>query len=121
MKSQLRNLALTFVLSTLIVVMRALSRVVPQTRSVVISAFPETEGTFVNHARRVQRLGQALAPPGEARSGVEWLADLLESLTGERVARRPREVLKSIATEVPAFAGISYERLGPLGAALGSG
>ncbi|GAB2449362.1 CDP-glycerol glycerophosphotransferase family protein [Nocardioides hungaricus] len=47
----MRNLALTVVLGTLRVVLRALSRVVPQSRSVVVTAYPETEGNGVETAR----------------------------------------------------------------------
>jgi hypothetical protein len=51
----MRNLALTVVLATLRVVLRALSRVVPQGRSVVVSAYPETEGNGVETARALVR------------------------------------------------------------------
>ncbi|MFC7492778.1 MULTISPECIES: CDP-glycerol glycerophosphotransferase family protein [unclassified Nocardioides] len=47
----MRNLALTATLATLRVVLRALSRVMPQSRSVVVSAYPETEGNGVEVAR----------------------------------------------------------------------
>jgi hypothetical protein len=47
----MRNAALTVVLATLRVVLRALSHVVPQTRAVVVSAYPETEGNGVEAAR----------------------------------------------------------------------
>jgi hypothetical protein len=46
----LRNAALTIVLAALRMVLRALSRVVPQSRSVVVSAYPETEGNGVEVA-----------------------------------------------------------------------
>lgn len=51
----MRNLALAVVLGTLRVVLRALSRVVPQGRSVVVSAYPETEGNGVETARALVR------------------------------------------------------------------
>lgn len=86
MKSRLRNLALTLVLSTLIVVMRALSRVVPQTRAVVISAFPETEGNAIETARAlVQRY------PGH----VVWLRE------GGEVPREVRELADQGMVLVP--------------------
>lgn len=55
MKDRLRNLRLAVVLTTLRVVLRALSRVVPQSRSVVVAAFPETEGNGVETARALLR------------------------------------------------------------------
>ena len=47
----MRNLALTLVLGTLRLVLRLGSLVVPQSRSVVVTAYPETEGNGVEVAR----------------------------------------------------------------------
>jgi hypothetical protein len=47
----LRNLAVTTVLRLLRVTLTVLSRVVPQSRSVVVSAYPETEGNALEVAR----------------------------------------------------------------------
>src|SRR5256886_10678820 len=47
------------------------------------AAFAEKEGTFTNSERRVQRVRQALPPPGEARPDW-WIAGEL----AKRVARR---------------------------------
>lgn len=47
----MRNVVLSLVLGTLRVVLRTLSRVVPQSRSVVVTAYPETEGNGVETAR----------------------------------------------------------------------
>ena len=47
----MRNAALTAVLGTLRVVLRALAHVVPQSHSVIVSAYPETEGNGVETAR----------------------------------------------------------------------
>jgi CDP-glycerol glycerophosphotransferase len=47
----LRNLAVAMVLRTLRVALRVLSRVVPQTRLVLVSAYPETEGNAFEVAR----------------------------------------------------------------------
>ena len=51
----MRNTVLAVVLGTLRVVLRALAHVVPQTRSVVVSAYPETEGNGVEAARALVR------------------------------------------------------------------
>ena len=50
-----RNLWVSTVLATLRLVLRVLSRVVPQSQSVVIAAFPETEGNAVETARALLR------------------------------------------------------------------
>ena len=51
----MRNALLAVVLGTLRVVLRTLSHVVPQSRSVVVSAYPETEGNGVEAARALVR------------------------------------------------------------------
>ena len=55
MKRRLRNAALATVLGTLRVVLRLLCPVVPQTRSVLVAASPETEGNGVEAARALVR------------------------------------------------------------------
>ena len=55
MRHRLRNLALGVVLGCLAITLRVLSRVVPQSRSVVSAVFPETEGNGVEVARALVR------------------------------------------------------------------
>lgn len=62
----MRNFLLTVVLGTLRVVLRIGSRVVPQSRSVVVTAYPETEGNGIETAR-------ALVDRYDGR--VVWLRD----------------------------------------------
>ena len=62
----MRNTLLTVVLATLRVVLRVLARVVPQSRSVVVTAYPETEGNGVEAAR---------ALVGRYAGRVVWLRD----------------------------------------------
>ena len=79
MRARLRNLALSVVLTALIVTLRLLSRVVPQTRSVMVSAWPETEGNATETASallrrypgRVVWLGEAGEAPREVRELAE--------------------------------------------------
>lgn len=51
----MRNLLIGLLLATLRVTLRVLSRVVPQSRSVVVTASPETEGNGVETARALVR------------------------------------------------------------------
>lgn len=62
----MRNALLTVVLATLRLVLRVLSRVVPQSRSVVVTAYPETEGNGIEAAR---------ALVGRYAGRVVWLRD----------------------------------------------
>ncbi|HEY8022434.1 MAG TPA: 2Fe-2S iron-sulfur cluster-binding protein [Thermoanaerobaculia bacterium] len=71
----------------------------------------EKDGTFVNVEWRLQRFRRAFPPPGQVRSGVEALGDLLarfetgwENLTAAAAFGR-------LAEAVPAFAGLAFDRL----------
>src|SRR5438309_9049634 len=83
------------------------------------AAFAEKEGTFTNSERRVQRVRQALPPPGEARPDW-WIAGEL----AKRVARRlglgldrqfdyggAAEIFAEMARLTPLLAGLSHARL----------
>lgn len=103
MSARLRNLALTLVLATLRVVLHVLSRIVPQSRSVVVAAFPETEGNAVESARallrrypgRVVWLREAGGAPREVRELAEQGARLVPkaSLAGLWAYLRAEAVL----------------------------
>jgi hypothetical protein len=79
MRPRVRNLALTFVLAMLRVTLQVLSRLVPPSRSVVVAAYPETEGNGVEVARALVRRYRGrvvwLGQPGEAPREVRELAD----------------------------------------------
>src|SRR5881628_2177040 len=83
------------------------------------AAFAEKEGTFTNSERRVQRVREALPPPGEARPDW-WITCEL----AKRVARTltlevggqfdyagPAEIFDEMARLTPFLAGLSHARL----------
>ena len=74
-----RNLAVATILRLLRVTLRVLSRVVPQSRSVVLSVFPESEGNGLEVARALLRRYDGtvvwLREPGPAPADVLELAD----------------------------------------------
>jgi NADH-quinone oxidoreductase subunit G len=78
----------------------------------------ESDGTFTNFERRVQRLRQAVPPPGDARPRWELTAGLLERLGRPLAAATSREVFSLLAKETPAFAGLDYRAIGSRGRAL---
>jgi formate dehydrogenase alpha subunit len=75
------------------------------------ACYAETEGTFTNTERRVQRVRKAVEPPGTAKD--DWW------ITGE-IARRmgfvmeynsAEQIWEEIRSLSPAMAGITYERI----------
>jgi formate dehydrogenase alpha subunit len=82
------------------------------------AAFAEKDGTFTNSERRVQRVRQALLPPGQARPDW-WITSELARRTARWLGlpargfgyAHPAEIFREMASLWPAVAGISYERL----------
>lgn len=83
-----------------------------------LSTYVETDGTFVNFAQRVQKFHKAINSKGEARAGLELLAQFSNALGVEREVRSARSVFASMAAEVPALEGITYDVIGEAGVVL---
>jgi len=80
------------------------------------SAWAEKRGTMINVKGRLQRLNQAIQPPGQARDDWEILRDLTECVTGTSADLGSIEdVFKQLAAEVPALQGLTISRIGDLG------
>ena len=76
------------------------------------ASFAEKDGSFVNTERRVQRIRKAINPPGEAKSDTEIISQLAGKigLKGFNYGSQ-EEIMQEIASLVPKWAGISYERI----------
>jgi NADH-quinone oxidoreductase subunit G len=79
--------------------------------------FLEREGSFTNHARRVQRFALAVEPRFEARAAGEWLSRIAAAagVQGWEAQWDARQVSRELAGAVPAFAGASLDQLGETG------
>jgi formate dehydrogenase alpha subunit len=83
------------------------------------AGFAEKEGTFTNSERRVQRVRQALDPPGLARSDWWITAELARrvaqhlglALDDQFRYRGASEIFAEMAGLVPFLGGLSHERL----------
>jgi NADH-quinone oxidoreductase subunit G len=78
----------------------------------------EKDGSFTNHAGRVQRIRKAVEPPPElVPDGALFmrLARIVQSGADQPVEFDPAAVLAEIAAKVPAYAGMSFATLGSLG------
>jgi NADH-quinone oxidoreductase subunit G len=82
-----------------------------------IGAAAEIDGSFTNFAGRVQRIKQAFAPPQQAKAGWEALA-LLGAKLGGFEPTTISEAFADLTTNTPAFAGLTYGKLGEHGAPL---
>ena len=79
------------------------------------ACFAEKEGLFTNTERRVQRLRRAVAPPGEALEDRLVLQKIAAALGRPWPYRSAVEVQDEIRRLVPAYGGISSERVDPGG------
>jgi formate dehydrogenase alpha subunit len=77
------------------------------------ACFAEKEGTFTNTERKIQRIRQAVVPPGLARGDWQILSALAQKMNaGEGFSfTTSREIMEEIARVTPSYAGISYDRL----------
>jgi NADH-quinone oxidoreductase subunit G len=79
------------------------------------SAWAEKRGTMINIKGRIQRLNQAIQPPGQARDDWEVLRDLVQAVGGSNGVYSIEEVFKVMASETPALQGLTISRVGDLG------
>jgi NADH-quinone oxidoreductase subunit G len=83
-----------------------------------VGSFAETDGTFTNHAGRVQRLRQAFPPPGEAMEGWRLLSAILKALGDDAAWTGAEQIFTAMAGEAGPFSGLDYASIGNRGAPL---
>ena len=76
------------------------------------AGFAEKRGSMVNVTGRLQRLNQAIQPPGQVMDAWEVLRDLMQAVTGCNGLYLIEEVFKLMAADIPAFGGQSLSRIG---------
>ncbi len=79
----------------------------------------ETDGTFTNYDRRVQRFKRAFDAPGDAKPGWEVALDLLARLGKPMNAATAGDVFVLMAAETKAYADLSHRSVGSRGRAVG--
>ncbi|MBI2440447.1 MAG: formate dehydrogenase subunit alpha [Lentisphaerae bacterium] len=79
------------------------------------SCYAEKDGTFTNTERRVQRVRQAVAPPGEAKVDWQIICEVATAMGYPMSYRHPSEIWDELAGLSPLFAGINYERIDRVG------
>jgi predicted molibdopterin-dependent oxidoreductase YjgC len=79
----------------------------------------EKDGTFVNVEWRLQRFEKAFPPPGQVRSGVEVLSDLLTRFDPRWAGLgAAASAFDHMAADLPALAGLTWETLPATGSPL---
>ena len=75
------------------------------------ACYAEKEGTFSNTERRVQRVRQAVEPPGDSRSDWETICAIATRMGTPMSYGSARDIMEEIRRVTPSYAGISYERI----------
>jgi len=76
------------------------------------AAFAEKDGSFTNTERRIQRVRQALLPPGEARSDWQIISALAKKMGRSLDYPNASQITEEIASLAPIYGGVRLRRLG---------
>jgi len=85
-----------------------------------VTTFAEQEGTFTNHAGRVQRFWPALSGPGAARPAWLVLGALVGALQGEDGPNTAEKSFDLVAQAIKSYKGLDYETIGAQGGPSGA-
>ena len=104
-------------LSLLIVQDFKLTRTAQLAHVILPSSTPyEKDGTFTNDNGRVQRIKQAIPPPGSAKPDWEIIKLIGNTIKdGSFNYSKPSEIMIEISEKIPAYKGINYGKIGSLG------
>jgi predicted molibdopterin-dependent oxidoreductase YjgC len=80
----------------------------------------EKRGSFTNAKGRVQRFLKAVEAPGDARPEWEFLHELVEAVAGRTGIASLEGLFNRMASEVPAWRGMTWAALGDAGVTAGA-
>ncbi len=75
------------------------------------AAFAEKDGSFTNTERRIQRVRQAVLPPGEARPDWEIISALAKKMGQPLGYQNASRIMEEIASLTPIYGGVFFDRL----------
>jgi len=75
------------------------------------SSYAEKDGTFTNSERRVAMIRPAIAPVGKSKPDYQILLEVMSELGYDNNMSSPEEVMREIASLVPQYAGVTYEKI----------
>ena len=79
-----------------------------------MASWAEEKGTYTNYAGRIQITNRGVMPPGDAQPLHVMMAELLH-LSGAKVSSDPEAIFAAISRDIPKYALIDYDAIGPLG------
>lgn len=84
-----------------------------QMADVVLPAtcFAEKVGTFTNTGRRVQRVRQVVTPPGEAKTDLDIIIELMDRMGYKQINRTPESIFNELCEVTPLYNGYNYAML----------
>jgi formate dehydrogenase alpha subunit len=77
--------------------------------------FAEKDGTFTNTERRVQRVREAVTPPGRARGDWQIICEVATKMGYPMSYDCAGEIMDEIASVSPIYGGMSFERIDSVG------
>jgi len=75
------------------------------------TSMAEKSNTYVNTERRIQLTTAAVTPVGNSKPDYQILIDLMEEFGVANKCRTPGEIMQEIATLVPSWAGVDYDKI----------
>jgi len=75
------------------------------------AAFAEKDGTFTSTERRIQRVRQAVLPPGEAKPDWKIISALAEKMGQPLGCQSASQIMDEIASLTPIYGGVHFDRL----------
>ncbi|MCL1830471.1 MAG: formate dehydrogenase subunit alpha [Oscillospiraceae bacterium] len=75
------------------------------------ASFAEKDGSFTNTERRIQSVRQAVKPKGGVKPDYTILLELMSRFGYENHMTTPEDIMNEIATVVPQYAGVSYDKI----------
>jgi NADH-quinone oxidoreductase subunit G len=79
------------------------------------TTWAEKDGTFTNHAGRIQRIHRSIQPPPEWFTDGEIFTALLNRMTEGHERFEPAAIWDALGTRMRAVSGVRFEEVGPLG------
>ena len=103
-----------------LIVQDILSSDVTSTADVVLSgaSFAEKDGTFTNFNGHVQRIRQAILPPGNAKVDIQIIRDMADKADVVLEFYSPREAMDEISRKIKGYDGLSYDQIGSKGGSI---